>query len=682
MNQQLQLDPRTLDTVRQMIGLAQQGGLIAARNVGKSALANGVGQPGPVNALLGRMACESGDFDDGIDQLRQAIALLPDETAVRTDLVAALIQVGDFDAALAICPMDRCASDPTLQLARFRGYAAQQLERYGDAIDAYQLVVDRAPDDAGTWNNLGNAQAGAGLADAAVESLGRAVALDPNAPPSRINLAAALAQVGRGDDAIQELKKATADFPREANAFFELGRLAGSQGNTRLAVDSLERANQLRPNDAEILTTLAGQRGVDWDLEGAIAAYREALGLQPDKPEALIGLAMIYEQNNNGDSIAAVAEQARTVGVEPGVQSFIDALQFRREKRWEEGLAAAEAATAEYDAIRRAQLIGEFNDRLHRPAEAFAAFDEMNRLAAESPHGPATLAKIYRDMATTNAATMTREWLATWSDATAPGSDERRSPVFLLGFPRSGTTLLDTMLMGHPDVRVLEEKPPLTHVEQSIGNLGQFPTMSADDIRSARARYWEEVGTFVDLPGGATVVDKSPLYLNKTAIIHRLFPDARFILALRHPMDVVLSCYVTNFRPNAAMSNFMDLKQTAELYDRSMSAFFAARELLQLPTFTVVYERMIEDQEGELRPLFDWLGLDWRRDAVDHLATAAKRGTITTASYAQVNEPLYKRSAGRWVRYREQLEPVQATLAPWIERFGYSLEQPEMVPER
>ena len=277
---------------------------------------------------------------------------------------------------------------------------------------------------------------------------------------------------------------------------------------------------------------------------------------------------------------------------------------------------------------------------------------------------------------------MSREWLDGWTPAAPIQPDERKSPAFLTGFPRSGTTLLDTMLMGHPDVQVMEERPPLTDIEHRAGGVEALPAMQAGAIRDARDDYWREVAKHIDLRPDTLVIDKGPLYVNKTAIIHRLFPGAPIILALRHPMDVVLSCFITNFRPNPAMANFLELRRAAELYDRSMSAFEEARQLLDLPVHTVVYERMVADRDGELRPLFEWLGLDWSEEAVDHQATAAKRGVITTASYAQVHEPLYTRSAGRWVRYAKQLEPVRDLIAPWVEKFGYSLDDPAKVPER
>jgi hypothetical protein len=161
--------------------------------------------------------------------------------------------------------------------------------------------------------------------------------------------------------------------------------------------------------------------------------------------------------------------------------------------------------------------------------------------------------------------------------------------------------------------------------------------------------------------------------MNNLHTVRRLFPDARVILALRHPYDVVLSCYVTNFKLNDGMANFLRLDTAAELYDLSFRYFERAREVLQPPVHTIIYENIVADRNRELRPLFDFLGLDWHDSVLEHEETARSRGHIKTASYAQVVEPIYTRSAGRWQNYREHLEPVIPVLRPWAEKFGYEI---------
>jgi hypothetical protein len=192
-------------------------------------------------------------------------------------------------------------------------------------------------------------------------------------------------------------------------------------------------------------------------------------------------------------------------------------------------------------------------------------------------------------------------------------------------------------------------------------------------IAKARQRYFEIAAEYADLAAGDVLVDKSPLLLNEAAFIHRLFPDAQFLLAIRHPADVLLSCYVSNFNLNNAMSNFLRLDTAAEFYDLSFRGWENARRVLPLTVHTVVYEQMVEDPSRVLRPVVEALGLGWNEAMLDHTKTAAQRGLIRTASYAQVTEPIYRRSVGRWLNYRKHLEPILPVLAPWAEKFGYSL---------
>jgi hypothetical protein len=177
----------------------------------------------------------------------------------------------------------------------------------------------------------------------------------------------------------------------------------------------------------------------------------------------------------------------------------------------------------------------------------------------------------------------------------------------------------------------------------------------------------------VELREGSLLVDKSPLYLQRLPQIYRLFPDARFILALRHPADVLLSCFMSNFRLNSSMSNFLQLDSAAEFYDLTFAMWEKSLGLFPVDVHTVVYERLIEDPEAQLKPVVEALELEWRPDMIEHQRAAQSRGIITTASYAQVTEPLYRRSVGRWQHYRKHLEPILPMLQPWIEKLGYEI---------
>ena len=681
MNRTVQIDAGTRDALQQMVNLARQGRRLEAINVGKAALEK-VEDAAPLRAFIGRLLCESGNFEGGIEELKAALRAIPDEAMVRCDLAAAFIQTGNFQEAIAVCEPNRMRADKSFQLARLRGYAAQQLERWADAIEAYRHVVHHNPRDSGTLNNLGNALQAAGELDSALDHLRRAVELEPSSPPTRLNLATTLIKAGRAKEAIDELRAMTRDFPDDPKPWLELVNIYDMMGQDHLALEPIEEAAKRAPEAPNILVDLGNHRKAAWDRKGAEEAFRRALSVAPQHAAAFVALASLYEHDNRPEDLIRLVDEALEARIDKETVSLVEAFALRRTKEWDRALACAEASTDRHDPIRRAQLIGEIKDRLGQTDGAFESFEKMNRLVSEHPIRPLPMADKYLDVVKSSRSLLTPEWFAGWTKPEPPAADERLSPAFLVGFPRSGTTLLDTILLGHPSVQVIEERPALTEVELRLGGFEELPALSGAQVQDARRQYWEEVRKYVDLRPDSLLIDKSPFYLNKTATAVRLFPDTRFIFALRHPMDVVLSCFITNFRPNPGTSNFLSLHRTAELYDLSMSSFLEASRIIGFPVFTVSYERMLADQQGELRPLFDWLGLDWREEAMDHQATAAKRGIISTASYAQVHEPLYSRSAGRWMRYARQLEPVRDILEPWVERFGYSLDDPAKLPER
>lgn len=251
----------------------------------------------------------------------------------------------------------------------------------------------------------------------------------------------------------------------------------------------------------------------------------------------------------------------------------------------------------------------------------------------------------------------------------APEPGTPRDPAFIVGSPRSGTTLLDTLLTALPELQVFEEQPILATLMQ------EYPDLAAEadvaTIRAARRRYHEIAADLQGAANGRRVVDKMPLHMARMPVIIRLFPDAAIVLVERHPGDAVLSCFMANFTPNFAMQSYTDIDEAARTYAAIFANFERARELLPLSVHRVRYERMIADLESEMRPLLEFLGLPWREEVLDNQASAARRPTVRTASYAQIGQPLYKRAVGRWERYRPHLAPIMPIIEPWIAKLGY-----------
>ncbi|MCW3837139.1 tetratricopeptide repeat-containing sulfotransferase family protein [Sphingomonas canadensis] len=665
------LDPATANALRQAMGAAQAGDLARARMIAENALAGG-GDIVALNAFLGMLRARSGDPAGAVTHLRAAHHGRPEDTTIACNLVATLVETGDLATALEVATRDRALADPTLRIARYRGFAAQALERYEEAVEAYRHVVAAAPGDFESWNNLGNALSATGDFAGSVAALERAVALDPQAAPTRLNLAEALRNADRIDDAAAVLRKAAEDFPDDGRPLHELYVLFKREARHEEALPAIEGAVARDPDNPNLQLKLGVEYGLVRRVDEAQAAFRHAIAHDPKLVDAYLGLVIQYEHTNREDQFAPLIALAEANGLDEGPLGFLRAMEHRRAGRFEEGLAALAQVPPEVEPERTIHIRATLLDRLGRSDEAFADFQETNRLHGESPTEPLRRAEELRDELKAEVAAFTPEWVAGWKPATPPAGDGA-DPVFLVGFPRSGTTLLDTILMGHPATTVMEEQPPLNYVDKETGGFFAIPGMDDAAIAAARAQYRDEVAKVAEVPAGSMLIDKSPLFLQKAALIARIFPNARFILALRHPCDVLLSCFMSNFRLNSAMANFLRLEDAAAYYDLTFRHWERARELLPLNVHTIVYEQLVEDVAAEVRPLFDFLGLEWREEALDHTRTAKARGLITTASYSQVTEPIYKRAAGRWTRYRKHLEPVLPVLEPWAERFGYSL---------
>ncbi|MEK7265401.1 MAG: sulfotransferase [Pseudomonadota bacterium] len=661
-------DASTEDLLAQAIAAARAGDMRKARERAERGIETAA-EATPFHAFLGMLFARSGDKAAAAEHLRRAHEARSGDITIACNLISVLMTDNRDEDALAVATEALAKGDNSLRIARYRGFLAQKLEQFEEAIKAYGMVLERTPDDFECLNNIGNARAGVGDNLRAAEDLRRAIAIDPAAAPTRLNLASTLIALGRNDDAEAVLRKAAEDFPADSHAPYQLYVHYKSQAKQKEAIAAIEDAVDRDPNVAGMQLKLAIEYGLERRVLEAERAFRRAIDLNPLETDAYLGLAIQYEHTNREEDFAPLIELARRNGLDDGPLAFIEALELRRLGNFSDSLQRLEAVPPDVEKIRTVHVRATLLERLLRTDEAFESYAETNRLMAESPTTPLERAAKLRAELELELGLLTPDWRDSWQEVEI--GDDREDPVFLVGFPRSGTTLLDTFLMGHPGAIVMEEQPPLNIVSDELGGMAVLPALDSAGVAAARRRYFEEVEKIQPLVPGKLLIDKSPLFLYRAPLIRRLFPRARIILALRHPCDVVLSCFMSNFRLNTAMANFLHLKDAADFYDISFSHWRKSAELFELNAHTIVYERLIEDVSAELNPLLGWLGLERNQEMLDHRKTAKSRGLITTASYSQVTEPIYKRASGRWERYRAHLEPIVDILAPWAMEFGY-----------
>jgi hypothetical protein len=183
--------------------------------------------------------------------------------------------------------------------------------------------------------------------------------------------------------------------------------------------------------------------------------------------------------------------------------------------------------------------------------------------------------------------------------------------------------------------------------------------------------YRHEVACRLQTEADITLIDKLPLNIVNVPLLWRLFPQARFILAIRHPCDVCLSCLMQNFAANAAMASFFTLEYTVRAYTTVMGAWRHYANLLPLHYHQIRYEDLTANVAEETKRLLDFLGLPWDDAVLDHATHARRKGAINTPSYHQVTRPIYQDAKYRWLRYRRFMEPALPALQPFINDFGY-----------
>jgi len=188
----------------------------------------------------------------------------------------------------------------------------------------------------------------------------------------------------------------------------------------------------------------------------------------------------------------------------------------------------------------------------------------------------------------------------------------------------------------------------------------------------AQKIYGRELNKHIDTTSVDKVyIDKLPLNLLKAPLIFQLYPDAKFILALRHPMDTILSCWMQNFELNAPMANMVDLDRIVDFYCIAMETFRICRTNYNLNVHEIRYEDLINNFQKESEAVVQFLNLKWEPEMGNYRDTAIKRGRINTPSYSQVVQPIYKDAQYRWLNYRKYLEQYLEQVKPWVSEFGY-----------
>ncbi len=459
------------------------------------------------------------------------------------------------------------------------------------------------------------------------------------------NLGDSLRRQGRFEDALALFAAARARFPGLPRVDYVEGNILRLLGRFDAAMESLRRAQALDPENAEVLGAIAFTAAQAGDFASARDLAVRALALNPREGLAAIAFALADMDEQHFD---AAQSRIRAVLDEPenAANDLVSsALNFTADALDGSGrFAAAFALYTELNEQRRRQSIavtqqGRMVDEVQRLLASFESTGYWNAspAARRSRHAPA-------------------------------------GHVFLLGFMRSGTTLLTASLARHRNVVAIDERELMT--AQANAFLGEGPglprlaALGGDEIARWQDAYWNAVYSAGFRVAGKVFVDKMPFNSLRLPLIARLFPNAKVIFALRDPRDVVFSCFRRRFDITPHSFEFLRLDECAQFYASVMALAEKYRERLPLDLLDVRYEDVIENFEGAMRAVCGFIGLDWQDSLLDF---GASGGAVDprSASAAQVRRELYGDVLGAWRNYRSELAPVTPILQPWIDWFGY-----------
>ncbi len=573
-------------------------------------------------------------------------------------------------------------SPSNTDLLLLHALAQHQQGKLADALEGYARLTELCPDEALHWGNYATALRDAGELDASARACEVSLRLNPDNPEQLINRGLLLLQQRDFSAARDSLIKAVALNPESRAARIHAARACAICHDYR--TDDLVRDwRAWLPLDDGLQLELTDVKLLIGDVNSALLLL-EDLAARVSAPSVALRLllATVYERINRAVDAQRVLDTLQPLSDALGsgdtceIAHLQAALALRR-GALEQGREQLEAAgpRSEHDFAHYFAL-AEACDKLGDSAATSVALDTAHavqvaelktvvpfRFEPGVPVLPNAVARV------------SAEDYRRWPAVAAPGAIH--SPVFIIGFPRSGTTLLEQMLDAHPQLQSMDEQPFFNtlsdqladyglHMPQDIPKLDQY---ACDELRKG---YLSLVCGKISRRWSAQLVDKNPLNMLWLPLIHRLYPQAKFILALRHPCDVLISNYMQNFRTAVLASACATPKRLAQAYVAAMQSWLYHVDVFHPEVFVSRYEDLVADPAGQARRIGDFLGLADASPLLQFDRHARDKGYIATPSYTQVIEPVNRKGLNRWHRYRDALEPALPILRPMLEHWGYS----------
>jgi len=617
---------------------------------------------------LGNALKDSGQLDDAIKAYQQAIALRPAFAEAHNNLGNALRNKGQLDEAISAC-RHAISLKPNYAEAHYNlGIALKDKGALDEVIAAFRQAIAFRSNYAEAYNDLGNALKVNGRLDEAITAYRQAITLRPNYAEAHSNLGIALAERGQLDDAISADRQAIVLNPNWPEAHNNLGNALKAKGQLDEAITAYRQAITLRPDYADAHYDLGIALAEKGQLDEAISACRQVIAIRPDYAEAYNNLGAIREQMGDFQEAERCYRQA-IERVENNAVSHAKLASLLGRRLPDKDLIAFEqllsnptgnAKTKEADLHYAMGYVLDARECYPEAAEHLRVANALRKADAEKKGQGYDIA-VYARFVARMIETCSTEF---FQHVKGMGIETQR-PVFIIGLPRSGTTLTEQILAGHSQVfgagelqlgqgdflslagESAQTLHPSVREDIAFQNLSRIDRETLQRIARQHLLQLDKLNS-----SAPRIVDKMPgnyLYLG---LLAALFPQARFIHCRRDLRDVAISCWMTQFSTISWSNDLEQITSSFEQYRRLMRHW---RTVLDGRWLDCDYEQTVTDVPGTARRLVDWCGLEWEPACVDfHLV----KRPVRTASVTQVRQPISKRSVGRWKYYQETLAPV------------------------
>ncbi|MCG8637473.1 MAG: tetratricopeptide repeat protein [Desulfobacterales bacterium] len=586
--------------------------------------------PGSADAhhYLGVIANQTGQYQKAIPLIRKALALAPANATAHYNLGVALDNSGQnreavshYEEAIRLKP-DFVTAYKNLGVVLHR---TGQIDR---AIGIYEKALSIKPDYADVYSNLANSLVAKEQMEEAIETYGKALSINPGCADTYNNLGVTFKDAGQLEKAVEAFNKAIGLKPDFAEAYNNLGNVYGELNLSQKAVQSFEKAVSINPGYHEPVCNLGVELRKLGLVDEAVRCFEKSLALKPDYVEAMVHLVRSVTYDECDDTIAGMEALYSRTSLPDGQKVL---LGFSLGKVFED-LNNFEKAFA---------YINEAN-RLKRSSYAYSIDEDRERI------------RIITDSFDTS-----------FFDAYRQCGHHDSTPVFILGMPRSGTSLLEQILASHSmvfgagelkDFSIAANRIEWVHSENR--KKGYIPIRGKSGFEAAGVEYINRIRTLST--DAKFITDKMPHNFLNIGLIKACLPDARIIHCIREPMDTCFSIFKNDFSEKGSHRYACSQEELGEYYRLYTGLMSHWRDVLPGSVYDVRYEDLVSDLEGQSRALLEFIGLPWEKGCLDFHKT---RRRVSTASAVQVRRPVYRDSIGLWKRYEQYLEPLMSRLS-------------------